>query len=173
MTYVGTGEGGEQVLTPNTIMWDQNSHTLDDDDDVEEEDLNKMSMVRQHAWKPWKNEHVHSLMESHRINRRTAAVPVLVIGGEENRGEWRKAKVVSHIRGKDAVVRGVKMLYKEHHIKRPLQLVCSLELKGPVESDEERQPKTTNAEDRKKNKRRAAEDARVKIRQLAEEKIDI
>ena len=25
LTYVGTGEGDEQVLTPNTIMWGQNS----------------------------------------------------------------------------------------------------------------------------------------------------
>ncbi len=103
-------------------------------------------MVRQHAWKRWKNEYVHSLMESHRINRKTAAVPdvgevVLVIGDEKNRGEWRKAKVVSHIRGKDGVVRGVKMLHKGHHIERPLQLVCLLELKGPVESDEESHPK--------------------------------
>ena len=161
-----------------------NSHTLDDDD-AEEEDLNKMSkglcMVRQHAWKRWENEYVHSLMESHRINRKTAAVPdvgevVLVIGDEKNRGEWRKAKVMSHIRGKDGVVRGVKMLHKGHHIERPLQLVCSLELKGPVESDEESHPKTTSSEDRKdkKTKRRAAEDARAKIRQIAEEEeIDI
>ncbi len=104
LTYVGTGEGDEQVLTPNTIMWGQNSHTLDDDD-AEEEDLNKMSkglgMVRQHAWKRWENEYVHSLMESHRINRKTAAVTdvgevVLVIGHKKNRGGVEKSECREH-----------------------------------------------------------------------------
>ncbi len=49
---------------------------------------------------------------------------ILVIGNKHESRIWRKAKVVSHIRGKDGIVRGVKMLYKGHHIETPLQLVC-------------------------------------------------
>ena len=86
-----------------------------------------------------KYEYVQSLMESHRINRKTAVIPEIVftIGDEKYRGEWRKAKVVRHIQGKDGVVRGATMLHKGHNIERPLNLVCSLELKGPIESQEE------------------------------------
>ena len=122
------------------------SHAIEDGDKEEEElaKLNKrpLQMARQHAWKRWKSEYVHSLMESHRINRKTTVIPdigeiVLIIGHEKNRGEWRKAKFVRHIQGKDGVVRGVTMLHKGHHIERPLNLVCSLELKVPIESQEE------------------------------------
>ena len=66
-------------------------------------------------------------MECHRVNRKTPAVPaigeiVLIVGDEKNRGEWKKAKVVRYVKGKDGVVRGVVMLCKGHHIERPLQL---------------------------------------------------
>ena len=106
-------------------------------------------------------------MGSHRINRKTAVIAdigeiVLISGDEKNRG--RMAKVVRHIQGKDGVVRGVTMLHKGHHIERPLNLVCSLELKGPIESQEEEPATTTNENQTEtRNKRRAAEDAREKI----------
>ena len=86
-------------------------------------------------------------METDRVNRKTAVVPeigeiVLVIGEEKNKGEWRKAKVVRHIRGKDGDLIGVALLHKGHHIERPLQLVCALELRGPLEIEEK--PTATN-----------------------------
>ena len=65
---------------------------------------------------------------------------ILVIGNKHESRMCRKAKVVSHIRGKDGIVRGVKMLYKGHHIETLLQLVCSLNLKRPLEFDEGSQP---------------------------------
>ena len=63
-------------------------------------------------------------MECHQVNRKTPAVPeigeiVLIVGDEKNRGEWKKAKVVRYVKGKDGMVRGVVMLYKGHHIERP------------------------------------------------------
>ena len=41
-----------------------------------------------------------------------------------------KGNVVKHIKGKDEIVRGVILLHKGHHIERPLQLICSLEIKS-------------------------------------------
>ena len=78
--------------------------------------------------------------ENHRITRKTAKVPdiakiVLIVTDEKNRGEWKKGKVVRHIRGKDGVVRGLSLLHKGHHIDRPLNLVCPLEIRQAVASD--------------------------------------
>ena len=111
-------------------------------------------------------------MESHRVNRRTAVIPeigeiVLVVVDEKNKRQWRKARVVRYIEGKDGVVRGVILLHKGHHIERPLNLVCSLELKCQMEPQEaQRATTSTESEKESRNRRRAAEDAREKIRQL-------
>ena len=47
-------------------------------------------------------------METHRITPKTAKVPdigeiVLIVADEKNRGEWKKGKVVRHIRGKGGI----------------------------------------------------------------------
>ena len=126
-----------------------------------------------------KRVYVHSCMESHHINRKTSVIPdigeiVLINGDEKNGGEWRKAKYVRHIQGKEGAVRGVTMLHKGHHIERPLNLVCSLELIGQIESQEEEPATTTNKNQTEtRNKRRAAEDTRVKIRQFAEDENEL
>ena len=39
------------------------------------------------------------------------------------------------MQGKDGVVRGLSLLHKGHHIDRPLNLVCSLEIRQGVASD--------------------------------------
>ncbi|KAL9976623.1 hypothetical protein ACROYT_G013945 [Oculina patagonica] len=91
--------------------------------------------AKAHVWKRWKREYVHSLMESHRLNKETGATPkvgeiVLVVGDEKNRGEWKKGKVVRLVQGKDGVVRGVTLFRKGHTIERPLQLVRPLEIRA-------------------------------------------
>ena len=87
----------------------------------------RLEEAKAHAWRRWKREYIHSIMEGHRLNKEGAATPVvgevvLVVGDEKNRGEWKK--------GKDGVVRGVILLHKGHTIERPLQLVCPLEIQG-------------------------------------------
>ena len=74
------------------------------------------------------------------VTRKNAKVPdireiVLIVADEKNRGEWKKRKVVRHIQGKDGVVRGLSLLYKGHHVDRPLNLVCPLEIGQAVASD--------------------------------------
>jgi hypothetical protein len=93
---------------------------------------------------------------------------VLVVGDEKNHADRTKGKVVKLIKGKDEVVKGVKILTKGHHIERPLSLVCSLELKsndvkeqkGPEEATRRR------AEGLRRSERQAASCATEKIKRL-------
>ena len=109
------------------------------DEDSDKEELaqydKRLQQAREHVWKRWRKEYIHSLMESHRIQRERSKVPelgevVLFVGDEKNRGKWKKGKVVNHVTGKDGIVRGVLIQYKEHIIERPLQLVCPLEIRS-------------------------------------------
>ena len=102
LTYVESDGGDEKVLTPNMIIWDQDAHIVEDIE-VEENQLTKLyrrlNTASQDAWSGWQKEYVHSLLESHRINRDVSCLPkvgeiVLIVGEEKNRGEWKKAKVL-------------------------------------------------------------------------------
>ena len=133
------------MLTPNVILWGRDAYPVEDIKNSEAEKLMKMSKrledAKAHVWKRWKTEYVHSLMESHRMNKETATTPkvgeiVLVVGDEKNRSEWKKGKVVRLVQGKDGVVRGVALFRKGHTIERPLQLVFPLEIRAVENTDE-------------------------------------
>ena len=124
---------------------------------------------RQHVWQRWKREYLHSLMENHRISRGSNSYPevgeiVLIVGDEKNRGEWKKGKVVKNIRGRDDVVRGVKLLHKGHLIERPLSLVCQLEIKGTSVDAEVK--KASENKELRRSTRQAAKDATERVRLL-------
>ena len=136
LTYIESDGGDEKVLTPNIILWGQDAHIVEDIK-VEENQLTKLyrrtNTARQHAWSRWQKEYVHSLMESHRINRDVSCLPevreiVLIVGEEKNRGKWKKAKVLRVVKGKNNVVRGIILLHKGNQIETPVQSVCSLEI---------------------------------------------
>ncbi|KAK3750713.1 hypothetical protein QZH41_017268, partial [Actinostola sp. cb2023] len=141
LTYVESEEAAdEKVLTPNIMMWGQNAHPVEDIETDEEEvtKVNKrLRESKEHAWLRWKNEYVHSLMESHRVNRTVSPCPeigeVVLLGTSAlligEMGMWKKGKVVKHVRGRDGIVRGVQLLHKNHYIGRPLTLVCPLEIR--------------------------------------------
>ena len=99
---------------------------MEDTEGSEAEKLTRMTKrledAKAHAWERWKREYVHGLMESHRLNKEIRSTPkvgeiVLIVGDEENRGEWKKGKVVHLIEGRDRVVRGVTLLHKGHTIE--------------------------------------------------------
>ena len=55
----------------------------------------------------------------------------------KNRSLWKLGRVIGNIRGRDAVVRGLKLkLGNGNIIERPLQLVCNLEIGGEDEAVE-------------------------------------
>ena len=119
----------------------QNAHVVEEteeDRDKASKLLKRLMEAKQHAWRRWRHEYIHSVMESHRVNRKTAPVPgigenVLVMGDEKNRGKWKKGRVLHHVRERDVIIRVVTLLHKGHHFYRPLSLVCPLENKGPVQ----------------------------------------
>ena len=179
LTYLDSDGGEEQVLTPNILMWGQNAHPIEGEEDEEETSaLNKRLREAKNHAERWRHEYVYSLMETHRITRKTAQVPdigeiVLIVTDEKNRGEWRKGKVVRHIRGKDGVVRGLSLLHKGHHIDRPLNLVCPLEIRQAVASNKGVPTAQSQLPERTRIRRQAAETAKENIRQvIANEKDD-
>ena len=138
LTYVESDGGDGKVLTPNIIMWGQDTHIVEDIE-VEENQLTKLyrrlNTARQRAWSRWQKEYVYSLLESHRINRDVSCLHkvgeiVLIIGEEKNRGEWKEAKVLRLVKGKGNVVRGIILLYKGKQIERPVESVCPLEIRS-------------------------------------------
>ena len=182
LTYLESDGGEEQVLTPNVLMWGQNAHQVEEteEDGDEVSKLHKrLRETRQHAWRTWKHEYVHSLLESHRVNRKAAPLPdvgeiVLVVGDEKNRGKWKKGRVMRHVRGRNGVIRGVALLHKGHYIERPLSLVCPLEVKGPVATEDgtlQLMPRIQQA-DRSRSRRQAAETAKERIRLIANDEDD-
>ena len=176
LTYVESELSEDRVLTPNIVMWGQNSHTFDED--LEEEEVGKfekrLSLARQHVCTRWKKEYIHSLMESHRIQRERSQTPdlgetVLVLGEEKNRGKWMKGKVVKHIKGMDEIVRGVILLHKGNHIERPLQLICPLEIKSASNEEDSGEVVVDERIPRVRKQREAAKIAKAKIKLLADD----
>ena len=111
------------------------------------------------------------LMESHRIKRGECDYPeigeiVLIIDDEKNRGEWKKGRVLRHIRGRDRVVRGVGLLHKGNQIQRPLQWICPLQIRSRHKGNKEELAET-RAQGRTTERRRAAVEAGAKIRLIA------
>ena len=148
-------------------------------EDTESSDAQKLTRMAKRlenakasAWKRWKREYVHSLIESHRLNNETGTIPqvgeiVLIIGDEKNRGEWRKGKVVRLIKGKDDVVREVTLLHKRHTIDRPLQLVCPVEIRAVENVDQPQKGRRDRADVGEQRPRRAA--AQMAAQRIAEQ----
>lgn len=100
-------EGEEEVLTPNVIMWGRNAYPIEDSQLIEDEKqkLTKMNKTleeaKAHVRRRWKREYIHSLMKGLRLNKEGAATPVvgevvLVVGDDNNRGEWKREGVAPH-----------------------------------------------------------------------------
>jgi hypothetical protein len=175
---VESSQEEEKILTPNTMLWGQNSYALGDLS--EEEDRNevgspykRLTMARQHAWSRWQRKYIHGLMEYHRVNKSTSPVPeigeiVLIVGDEKNRGRWMKGKVVKYVKGKDGVIRGVIVLHKGNYLERPVQLVCPLEIRSVVKEDQGIHNESTKDNDDKlkeRPERKAAKIEKVNIRE--------
>ena len=139
LTYVGSDHEQQQVLTPNVIPLGQNAHTIEPEgDDNETNRMQKrLAVARQHAWSRWQKEYVHGLMELHKINKGGGEVPqlgeiVLIVGEERNCGKRMKGRILRYVNGKDGVIRGAIILHKGNYIERPIQLLCPLEIRSPL-----------------------------------------
>ena len=113
-------------------------------------------------------------MGAHRVNRKDKQQAleigeiVLVVGENRNRGEWKKGKVVQQVKGRDGVVRGVVLLLNGNKIRRPLQLVCPLDIRSCCKEPAEGNEVEAQEPIRRVLKRRAANDVRAKIKLIAD-----
>ena len=113
-------------------------------------------------------------MECHRVIKGTNTHTeigeiVILVGDEKNRGEWKKGKVTKLIRGKDGVIRGVKLLHKGHHLERPLSLICPLEIKVEIQLVETDTPQKQQPVHPRRSTRQAAQNAKQVIRTMLED----
>jgi hypothetical protein len=82
----------------------------------------------------WIREYLHALQERHAIigchsNFNLGAIVLITDVLNERKPEWRLAKVVDFIKGRDGVLRGVKAKCGNGNVvERPLQLIRNLEI---------------------------------------------
>ena len=69
-------------------------------------------------------------------------------------------------------MRGVVLLHKGNKIRRPLQLVCHLEIRSCSKEPAEVTETTSQEPNRSVSKRRAADDARTKIKSIADSEFE-
>ena len=147
LTYVGD-ESDQQVLTPNLLIRDSPGQFL-------EEDLDKMNYTderilvtkrwkylqrtREHLRKRWQQEYLHALQERHTHNSdqhqeipQQGSVVLITDSFDNKKPKWTLGKVTDIIRGKDSVIRGLKVKCGSGYtVERPLQLVRDLEISTP------------------------------------------
>ena len=65
--HVESSQEEEQILTPNAILWGQDSYALGDINEMEDDEVcrlhKRLTLARQHAWSRWQNEYIRGLME--------------------------------------------------------------------------------------------------------------
>ena len=118
-------------------MCGQNAPDLSDievDEDEVTRLYRRLNNAREHVWRRWQREYIHSLILAHRItvenNNFLRSKKLSWWWEQRNRGEWMKGRVARHVKGRDGVARGVILLHKGKHIQRTLQLVCRLEIRS-------------------------------------------
>ena len=101
LTYVEAEGEEEAVLTQNIILWERDVYAVEDTESSGAEKLSSMAKrlenAKAKAWKRWKREYVHSLIESHRFNKETGTIPqlgeiVLIIGDERTAENGERVK---------------------------------------------------------------------------------
>ena len=137
------------TLTPNLMMF-PNSNILPDlaPHHIDDADLRRrakhLRKCKNALWKRWSSEYLRNLRERHNLKHRgkpcTLAVGDVVIlkSEEKNRGKWPLGIVQELYRGRDRVVRAVKLRSGRNFLERsvqhvyPLELSCDSVVRAPV-----------------------------------------
>jgi hypothetical protein len=165
------------ILTPNNLMFGQPGTIPEEDVDcIDEASLRKraryVEKCKNALWSRWSSEYLRGLRERHNLKHpkkehTLKQGDVVIIKGEErNRNKWKLGVVVQMIKGRDGVIRAVKLRAGKSFLERPIQFLYPLELSCDME-----RPKTSlNVEANEfAPKRKAAISAQENIRKIAEE----
>ena len=136
-----------------------------------------LQKCRDQMWNRWTNEYVKALRERH-IHKKTGNVTVkegdvvIIKGDEKNQGFWKLGIETSLIKGKDGIIRGVKLRAGKGIMERPLQHFYPLELRTETKQlnpkAEEFRPQTMVG----KPTREAKDTAKALIKYLADHNAD-
>lgn len=119
------------MFVSSNVLPEMEPHRVDDDD------LRKrakfLKRCKEAVWKRWTNEYVRGLRERHIMLKGkplTLSVGDVVIikSDKRNRGEWPLGIVEQLYKGKDGVVRAVKLRAGKSFLERPVQHLYPLEL---------------------------------------------
>ena len=180
LTY--QGEDFERpALTPNTFLRESDTSTLEEDLEKIPEDTNISKRIayiqrcKNELRYRWQDEYLHALQERHSINQGgqkvlpTVGGIVLLKDDVKDKAQWRIARVLKQLKGPDKQIRGFELqLGNGYIIKRPIQLVCPLELKAEERHVNDAQPVATALAD-ERPQRKAKEEAKAKITALSKE----
>ena len=134
----------QQTVTPSILIrgkpatfLEEDFGTLDDTSDVTRR-LRYLRSCRLQLRKRWVKEYLHALAERSKTSvAENMTVPsegsmVLIKDSIKNTGKWKLGRVESHIKGRDGILRGFKILTGNGYIvERPVQLVADLEIGAP------------------------------------------
>ena len=186
LTYQ-TDQLDDEVLTPNHLVHGRRIKQIREEEVFSDEDkiparkrLQYLQKCREKYWRCWTREYLTSLREYHKIhqggcNKITVGDIVLVKDENLPRNKWKLGKVISIIRGRDGIERGVTLQTttrgRTYEIDRPVQNLYPLELRA--DSGEKRIPEgneSGQAADTRP-KRKAALEAKsvIKATQMLEE----
>ena len=131
---------GPRTLTPNAILYIKDLHLLENDEDITNDDIftkseRRIKLKREHMWRSWVGEYLRSLRERHELHNGKQTFPqireiVLIESESKSRREWRKDMVTKLIKGKDDIVRGVKLRVGQREWERPVQAIYPMEIRA-------------------------------------------
>ena len=165
------------ILTPNNLMFGQPGTIPEEDVDcIDEASLRKraryVEKCKNALWSRWSSEYLRGLRERHNLKHPKKEHTlkqgdvVIIKGDERNRNKWKLGVVVQMIKGRDGVIRAVKLRAGKSFLERPIQFLYPLELSCDMQPPETR----LNVEAKEfAPKRKAAISAQENIRKIAEE----
>ena len=149
LMYMGE-ECDEPVLTPNILLNNSSAQFLEmdlerlhhtDEETMVTRRMKYLQRTRDQLRQRFRVEYIHSLQERHKQTGSSDTLPldtvVLMTDSlTDRRPDWRLARVVGHITGRDGVVRGLHLkLGNGYIIERPLELVRNLEIQSDAEAE--------------------------------------
>ena len=167
------------LLTPNVLIHGENISNLEvhpDNIDDEDHDLRKrakyLKRCKDHAWARWTNEYLKSLREQHNLNHKSSETEiqigdvVLIKGDEKNRGMWNIGIVEKLNRGKDGILRSVRLRTGKSTLERAVQHLYPMELS--VDEHEQSNEEVNPTASKPRPKRSAAVAARMRINEVTD-----
>ena len=143
---------------------------------ITEKDMRKcaryLKRCKDALWSRWTGEYLRALRERHVMKNNKSEVKlkagdvVLIKGKERNRGKWNIGIIEEMIKGRDGIVRVVKLRAGKSHLERPIQHLYPLELESEARK-ESRHAKLDAAAPEFRPRRNTAQEAKDKLAGIA------